>query len=152
MSQCIDCSQNKSSDTKYPSCPAKMSDGRHFTDYRPRCITNSQNMSVGSYEFRQYMINNAEKLLEEKRNTMRQCGPCVDPFNIGTMLPEESYVKCDKNTCIVVGNDPSGLGQGRFYGEITDVHKKFLQDRENESNMGNCCNKSVKQIDNKFNF
>ena len=30
----------KTSDNKYFGCPPKMSDGRHFTDYRPNCFLN----------------------------------------------------------------------------------------------------------------
>ena len=32
---------NKTSNNKYFNCPAKMSDGRHFTDYRPSCYVNN---------------------------------------------------------------------------------------------------------------
>lgn len=140
MDNCVKCSE-KDPNVKNNSCPVKMSDGRHFTDYRPRCIYNSQNRSIGSYELRQNMINNAEKMLEEKRRTMHQCGPCVDPFNIGTMLPEESIITCDENQCTVKMNDPNGVGQGRNYtnNNMSQAQTRFLEDRERESKMNMTC-------------
>jgi hypothetical protein len=78
---------------------------------------NSQSMN--SYELRQYLINNAEKIMTESREAsekLNRCGPCVKPWNQGTMLPEESLVKCNTSTCQTNVNDPYGLGQGRDYG------------------------------------
>ena len=39
----------------------------------------------------------------------------VEPYNIGTMLPESTIVKCNKKTCDASVNDVKGLGQGRSY-------------------------------------
>lgn len=108
-------------------CPPRMDDGRLFTSYYPRCFTNLERKN--SYDYRQYMINNAIDIMEKNRH-MKSCGPCMKPFNIGTMLPEESIVKCDKNTCRVVINDPNGLGQGRQDYELSDNHKEFIKNME----------------------
>jgi len=58
-----------------PHCPIKMADGRSFTDYRPRCMVNSElmtdvsknNMIKSSYESRVFLQENAEKLMERNR-------------------------------------------------------------------------------------
>ena len=75
-----------------PHCPLKMSDGRAFTDYRPRCMVNSEllldvynnSMVRSSYESRMYLQENAEKLMERNRVTMignlNPCAPCTRPF------------------------------------------------------------------------
>jgi hypothetical protein len=132
MANCNECS-----DSKYSSCPAKMSDGRLFTDYRPRCF--SHDVNKNSYDYRQFMIHNAQSMLNEERTKLKMCGPCVEPFNIGTMLEEQTIVKCDQNSCQVVMNNPNGLGQGRSYNIDHSAHNKFLKDREIENKMASCC-------------
>lgn len=143
MTNCNECS-----DSKYTSCPAKMSDGRLFTDYRPRCFTHDVNKN--SYEYRQFMIHNAEKMLKEERTKIKMCGPCVEPFNVGTMLEEQTIVKCDENSCKVVLKNPYGLGQGRDYNINESAHKKFLDDREAEMKMGSCCDENKQDDFNLF--
>ena len=43
-----------------------MDDGRHFTDYRPRCDVNNliinNNKIMNSYDYKNFLINNAKKL------------------------------------------------------------------------------------------
>ena len=55
----------------YASCPARMDDGRHFTDYRPNCFVNnliqSQNSITDSYKYRMFLQENASKLMELNR-------------------------------------------------------------------------------------
>ena len=39
--------------------PARMSDGRMFTDYRQNCILNNNiSNAMGSWEYRQFLIKN----------------------------------------------------------------------------------------------
>lgn len=127
--------------TNSSQCPARMADGRAFTDYRPRCAINFQNISMNSYDYRQYLIANAESIMQERRDTAyeaNKCGPCVAPFNQGTMLPEQSMVTCDKSTCSFKVTDPTGLGMGRQYGNgvMSASERAFLATREEE---GVCC-------------
>lgn len=109
-------------------CPTRMSDGRSFTDYRPRCIVNAEllnklavsNMIQGSYESRMYLQTNAEKVMEEERkkavDRLIPCAPCQRSFNDpGTMLPERYVVRCDGVTCSRTEVNPTGLGDGRAY-------------------------------------
>ena len=136
-------------------CPPRMSDGRAFTDYKPRCgvyesLTKlsqsaSSQQPMNSYELRQYMIANAESIMQQNRTYVEQmnaCGPCKQPYNVGTMLPEQSMVKCNTSTCSVSTNDPYGLGQGRDYGAPTDTDflKRMEQrDAQMRTNPTNCC-------------
>lgn len=109
-------------------CPTRMSDGRSFTDYRPRCIVNAElltkldnaKMIKSSYESRMYLQKNAEKVMEEERqkavNRLIPCAPCKRSFNDpGTMLPERYVVRCDGVTCERKEVNPTGLGDGRNY-------------------------------------
>ena len=46
---------------------------------------------------------------------MNSCGPCVQPYEQGTMLPEQTKVSCDSNVCKNSLNVLNGLGVGRTY-------------------------------------
>ena len=68
---------------KYFNCPPRMDDARHFTDYRPECYVNNlirMNSGIlGSHEYRQYLIKNANKLMDANRQHAQKvngCGPC----------------------------------------------------------------------------
>lgn len=115
---CCNASQNS-------VCPSKMNDGRSFTDYRPKCIVNSEFMSdltkkqviASSYESRIYLQRNAEAIMEQQRknaenNLMCGVSPIVNP---GTMLPENYVVSCDTTTCQRSELNSNGLGDGRKY-------------------------------------
>ena len=106
-----------------PHCPIKMSDGRSFTDYRPRCMVNSElmtdvsnnNMIKSSYESRVFLQENAEKLMERNRLTvldrLAPCAPCNRPFDDpGTMYPERYIVKCTPTSCEKIEVNKYGLG------------------------------------------
>lgn len=112
----------KTTNNKFFNCPPRMSDGRHFTDYRPSCDLNnliaSNNNLVSSYDYRQYLIQNSDKLMDINRGysvQMNSCGPCVQPYEQGTMLPEQTKVSCNNNSCANSLNVLNGLGQGRQY-------------------------------------
>ena len=133
---------SKPSDNRFSNCPPKMSDGRTFTDYRPRCIANfaivEGNFSLpNSYEYRQYLINNAEDIMSANKKAsyaVNSCGPCAAPYNIGTMLPEQNMQKCDASKCSFYTGDPSGLGLGRKYSTNGESSSKneFLAMKEQE--------------------
>lgn len=110
----------RASDNGAWGCPARMADGRLFTDYRPRCAIQLQFQGpmVGSYDYRQYLTQNGLALREAARDKARQaaqCGPCKGPFEVSTMLPEADKFVCDKMSCQRVTASPGGLGTGRAY-------------------------------------
>jgi hypothetical protein len=121
MSSC-----NKGSNNKYFKCPPRMSDGRHFTDYRPSCHVNNMiranNKKLNSFEYRNFLTKNANELMDLNRKYACQqngCGPCKEPYNQGTMLPEQSIKKCNNNSCNTDFVNDNGLGQGRQYSNNT---------------------------------
>ena len=76
-------------------CPPLMSDGRLVTDYRPSCELHSSiryhNGLYDSNQYRQFMINNAEKLMQASDKfyeNLRGCKSCnfvhPDPNNNDT--------------------------------------------------------------------
>jgi hypothetical protein len=128
-----------------------MADGRHFTDHRPRCDVNyifPRDKSVNSYDYRMFLVHNTDHLIRSSRDAtyaQNVCGPCKDPYNVGTMLPEASKVVCDAQSCRVVEHDPAGLGQGRQYAEAfaQPAESAFLKHKQQETDVfskyANCC-------------
>lgn len=122
----------KTTNNKYFNCPPRMDDGRHFTDYRPSCDVNNlmiaNNSVFSSFDYRMYLMENAEKLMDLNRVYATQknaCGPCLEPYNIGTMLPEQHTVQCDAKTCKNSKTILNGLGQGRKYTDTDDCGKDW---------------------------
>ncbi len=116
---------NFATNNKHADCPPRMSDGRHFTDYSPVCDSNDKfrkdNNLKSSFEQRMYLIRNASKIMENNKKYIEQkngCKDCMKPYNVGTMLPESTMVKCNKESCDVEVVDITGLGQGRQYKTI----------------------------------
>ena len=103
---------DKTSNNKYFNCPPRMSDGRHFTDYRPNCYVNNllryNNRTMSSYEYRQFLTQNAENLM--KINNMyssqkNSCEPCnAQQINNQTKCNyNKSYGTCNVNDCNGIG-------------------------------------------------
>ena len=113
---------SKTSNNKFFGCPPRMDDARHFTDYRPNCYLNNtlkaNNKTFNSFQYRMFLTHNADKLMEMNRKDNCEkncCGPCQQPYDQGTMLPEQEKVSCNRNTCNVTAGAKNGLGQGRSY-------------------------------------
>ena len=151
LKTCEDC--ERPSNNKFFNCPPRMADGRHFTDYRPRCTQQFQdkltNKLMSSYEQRMFLTANAEELIHvNARNAYmtNRCGPCVEPYNEGTMVPEFEKQTCNARTCSFGVTDPYGLGLGRqFYTENVDetFKKRFIEEKEKEQQFfkqsAQCC-------------
>ena len=103
---------NKTSDNKYFNCPARMDDGRTFTDYRPSSDVNNMirysNNVMSSYEYRQFLIHNADKIMEVNNiytNDKVGCGDCTaKPIPFNTVCNVNPSV----SKCNVV--NPNGIG------------------------------------------
>ena len=96
----------KTSNNKYFSCPPRMDDGRHFTDYRGNCFVNNiirnNNDIMNSFQYRSFLTNNADELMNLNREYACQkncCGPCQQPYDLGTMMPSETNVNCGSAQC-----------------------------------------------------
>jgi hypothetical protein len=97
-----------------------MSDGRSFTDYRPRCQVNAelfndlsiQNKMKSSYESRMFLQENANMIMERSRmQTIQNLAPCSRNLDdAGTMYPQRYVVKCSATNCEKIEVNPDGLG------------------------------------------
>ena len=116
----------------YPNkkCPLRMSDGRAFTNYEPRCNFNSylngklseNNMIKSSYEMRVYLQNNYDSFIDAERkkaiDNITPCGECGigDLINEKDKFLDNKYnVKCDGVSCYKTLVNPEGLGTTKFF-------------------------------------
>jgi hypothetical protein len=95
-------SDNKftNSNNKYKNCPALMSDGRSFTDYRAiNHINNlliSNNNIENNYAYREFLTQNAEKIIENNKQISienNKCDQCKD-------VTETKSESTDKKKCL----------------------------------------------------
>ena len=95
--------------------PARMADGRQFTDYRQNCLLNNNiSQGKGSWEYRVFLTHNATKLQQEmiqKQELVTACTSCSD----NTVMPVKTVQNCTPTGCNYQMNDPNGLGQYRQY-------------------------------------
>ena len=109
-------------------CPLRMSDGRFFTDYRPRCDTYTElyekleknNIVKSSNESRDYLQKNAETIMTDNLNNainnLLPCAPCLSSLTEnGTILEQKYIIKCDNVSCKKVEINKLGLGEGVKY-------------------------------------
>jgi len=112
------------------NCPLKMSDGRIFTNYEPRCIRNAyltkllneNNLTNSSYEQRLFLQNNYNKIVNtEREQALNSILPCI-PCNSGQLLNETNkeldnkyYVYCDNVSCKTNGTNQQGLGTTKLF-------------------------------------
>ena len=125
-----------------------------FTDYRPRIdvqLENQRTPMSSSYDYRQFLQSHAEKIVQQQRDGVFRrtyCGPCMQPYDIGTMLPEADFVVCDKVSCTTRPGFPGGIGTGRIYGTSPEqrvARDAFLtaqtrmQNELQSAGNANCC-------------
>jgi hypothetical protein len=95
--------------------PARMGDGRTFTDYRPRCYQYPLKaaQAFGDNEYRNRMVHGADELMaaaRELNNRKTTATSCVD-----TMVPELYKRVCTWQGCKTIPGHHAGIGVGRVY-------------------------------------
>ena len=106
--ECGSC--ERTSDNRYFDCPARMSDGRLFTDYRPRCdihagcfpslpVQKMPPVQLKSHDQRQLMIQHGDELLTKARTRANTVARCTSCDQLRTMLPESTIQACNTHTC-----------------------------------------------------
>lgn len=104
--------------TSYPrvkGAPARMADGRSYTDYRPRCESYPVKAAGiwGQHDARQRTIADAESFISGAHqilNTKMGANKCVD-----TMVPELYKRVCTYDGCHTVEGHYAGIGTGRIF-------------------------------------
>tara|TARA_B100002051_G_C16632939_1_gene584283 strand:- start:604 stop:939 length:336 start_codon:yes stop_codon:yes gene_type:complete len=103
----------KTSDNVNLDFPARMADGRIFTDYRQNCIMNHElSQGKNSFDYRYFLEKNGQSIEQgifQKLDEAVKCNSC----NAQTVLPVQTIQNCNEGVCSISMNDPNGLGLDR---------------------------------------
>ena len=103
----------KVSDNFHADIPARMADGRHFTDYRANCILNnglSKNMN--SWEYRLFLTKNGSNISGNMVSELEQKTKC-STCKVTSVLPVKTVQNCNRGQCSMKEVNPDGLGLDR---------------------------------------
>jgi len=100
---------SRATDNFHLDFPARMSDGRQFTDYRSTCYLNMPEQKMSTHQYRLFLKHNAEKIMKnfnDINETISGCSECSD-YEI---VPSYLGVTCDGEQCNREININSGVG------------------------------------------
>lgn len=86
-------------------CPPRMSDGRIFTDYRPKCDVNhtidASQKGFDSHNYRMFMMNNATQIMKQNMMKAVEKASCYQQSE-DVPIPSSAYKQvCDGNVCTI---------------------------------------------------
>ena len=101
---------SKTSDNINLDFPARMADGRIFTDYRPNCLMNNLlSNNKDSFEYRYFLTNSGNSLERQRLEQIEKEVKCTS-CTYDTVLPVKTVMNCNQGICSIGLNDPNGLG------------------------------------------
>jgi len=123
---------NKTSNNKYFDCPARMDDGRAFTDYRSSTIVDEMikysNNVMSSNDYRQFLIHNGSNLINVSRDYTKEklangdCNYKEVPFSRNCVI-NDKFSRCTLGA-------PNGIGLNNVVSP--NDHLKVEDNDENE--------------------
>ena len=134
----------KTSNNRYPNFPPRMDDGRHFTDYRPKCFVDNvikkNNKLLTSHQYKEFIMNNATRMMELNRihACQKNCSSkCDDLFTV----PYNMEISCNSRICAKKKVNKHGIGIKINYGkdELDDLGEA---NSYNVDLSPNCCKKN----------
>jgi hypothetical protein len=99
------------SDNKYNDCPPRMSDGRQFTDYRPKCdiVFGGVPQPMSSYDYRMFLTNHAGDIMNKNREMATLSSSCS--WCDRTVGPDaKTEQSCDDRVCGFSAGAQDGIG------------------------------------------
>ena len=118
---------HKTTNNKYFQCPPRMSDGRHFTDYRSNVYVNdlirSTNNTGSNYEYRQFLIHNANSLMKMNNEYMDYMNGCSECNATQVPFKTECFINQNYSNCYL--KDENGVG----------IYNKTSQIQDNKANI-----------------
>ena len=90
--------------------PARMADGRIFTDYFPNCSMNlSMQKNLSSWQYKMMLTRNANNIagsITEMNQQLYGCNNCNDP----SIEAQNRYLQnCTNVKCQITEENPSGI-------------------------------------------
>lgn len=90
--------------------PARMSDGRQFTDYNSNCIFNNLiSNGSNSWVYRNFLIQNGESIRKALVQSAEKNTACTD-CESNTVIPDKIVQNCSPTGCNYEMNDENGIG------------------------------------------
>ena len=106
----VNANGTKVSDNFELEFPARMSDGRQFTDYKSNGFLNLHEQELKTtLEYRLYLQNNAEKIMDNNYSVTASVNECSDCPGY-QIVDTKSLLTCNKESCIEELKNESGLG------------------------------------------
>jgi len=103
----------KTSDNVNLDFPARMADGRTFTDYRANCIMNHElSTNKDSFQYRYFLENNGSQIEQDLLSKLESAVKCND-CNADTVLPVQTIQNCNAGSCKISLKNANGLGLDR---------------------------------------
>jgi hypothetical protein len=103
----------KTSDNVNLDFPARMADGRTFTDYRANCIMNHELSSAkNSFEYRYFLENNGQSIEKQILSNLDEAVKCTG-CTAQTVLPVQTVQNCNAGVCSISLKNANGLGLDR---------------------------------------
>ena len=94
---------SKTSDNVNLDFPARMADGRTFTDYRANCIMNHElSGAKNSFVYRYFLENNGAQIEQDMLSKLDAAVKC-DDCNAQTVLPVQTVQNCNLGKCTISG-------------------------------------------------
>jgi len=100
---------NRVPDNYFMDFPAKMQDGRLFTDYKSACVMNAQSLGMTSFEYRNYLTHNGSKILNNNTKIVNEIAGCRK-CGAYSVFPPYLAIECNEDQCIQKINSPDGVG------------------------------------------
>ena len=104
---------SKTSDNVNLEFPARMADGRIFTDYRPNCVMNKTiSQGKNSFEYRYFLSHNGVQLEQDMMKKLESDVKCTG-CTAQTLLPVKTVQHCTDGVCKIELKNENGLGLDR---------------------------------------
>jgi hypothetical protein len=97
------------SDNFHLDFPAIMSDGRQFTDFRSSCFMNSPERNMSTFEYREYLKNNAVKIMTNMENIQGYVAECKTCSDYSIVEPSLALT-CNSSNCTSNIMNDNGIG------------------------------------------
>jgi len=124
---------NKTSNNKYFDCPARMDDGRLFTDYRQSSTVDdlirfSNNVS-SSYDYRQFLIHNGNNIMNINSQYIKDKAECSNCTANEVPFATNCYVNNQFTKCVPTNVNGVGINN------IVEVPNNSKESYSNKLNL-----------------
>ena len=131
---------NKTSNNKYFECPARMSDGRIFTDYRGSAYVNDliryTNQINSNYDYRMFLTHNANQIMNLNNTYTKDKVQCTDCNFQEVPFQQECVYNQTAPKCRELNKNGVGLKNIGMANQITEMKSRVSGYTPNDIDFG----------------